>query len=74
MTAKLMVGDQVTVLPPWDDDPYILTLQHYGTVIAVGDAGCTVSLADVVPHVYGPFAADRLVKGWRDGRGRWWLG
>ena len=74
------VGDLVTVLPPYDADPYILNFQHYGRIAAVehrenmpSDYYYMVELDATLPprRQVGPFPAGRLAKGWRDQKGRW---
>jgi hypothetical protein len=66
-------GDPVTVLPPCDNDPLILSMQHYAKVAAASEAGYMIELESTRPlgMTYGPFTADRLAKGWRDRSGRW---
>jgi hypothetical protein len=71
------VGDLVTVLPPYDRDPYILNFQHYGRIAAVehndNASAYMVELDSTLPprRQVGPFPAGRLAKGWRDQSGRW---
>jgi hypothetical protein len=67
------VGEHVTVLPPYENDVYILAFQHYATVSRQVDDGYMITLADVHPpgEEFGPFPADRLAHGWRDDAGRW---
>ncbi|WP_433294657.1 hypothetical protein ACQP2F_33690 [Actinoplanes sp. CA-030573] len=73
------IGDLVTVLPPYDRDPYILNFQHYGRVAAVehrenmGSDLYMVELESTLPprRKVGPFPGNRLAKGWRDQSGRW---
>lgn len=67
------VGEPVTVLPPYDNDVFILAFQHYATVSRRVDDGWMVTLADVYPpgEEFGPFPAERLAHGWRDNSGRW---
>ncbi|GAA0547882.1 hypothetical protein GCM10010172_32160 [Paractinoplanes ferrugineus] len=71
------VGDLVTVLPPYDRDPYILNFQHYGRIAAVqhndNQSSYMVELDSTLPprRRVGPFPAGRLAKGWRDQSGRW---
>jgi hypothetical protein len=71
------VGDLVTVLPPYDNDPYILNFQHYGRIAAVAEnqasASYMVELDATLPpkRQVGPFPGSRLAKGWRDQSGRW---
>jgi hypothetical protein len=67
------VGDPVSVLPPWDDLPYILSFQHYAYVASITPDGCMVRLDGAFPprQVFGPVAPQRLVTGWRDENGRW---
>ncbi len=68
------VGDQVTVLPPYDDDPYILRFQRYGLVAAVLDGPAyLVTLRGTMPASmqFGPFPAQRLAPGWRDANDQW---
>lgn len=66
-------GEPVTVLPPYDDDSYILNFQRYGRIARRNDAGFLVTLECTVPpdEEFGPFPAERLAKGWRDHNGRW---
>jgi len=73
MGATFKVGDPVTVLPPWDDLPYILSFQHYAHVTAIRPDGYIVALGASFPsrQVFGPIAAHRLAAGWRDENGRW---
>jgi len=72
-----IVGDLVTVLPPYDRDPYILNFQHYGRIAAVQQhdnmPSYMVELDATLPprRQVGPFPGDRLAKGWRDQSGRW---
>ncbi|GIF26853.1 hypothetical protein Ate02nite_95830 [Paractinoplanes tereljensis] len=71
------VGDLVTVLPPYDRDPYILNFQHYGRIAAVEQRenmpSYMVELDSTLPprRQVGPFPSSRLAKGWRDQSGRW---
>lgn len=67
------VGEQVTLLPPYDDDPYILAFQRYATVAQRTDAGYMIELDGTHPAQgrYGPFPANRLARGWRDNQGCW---
>lgn len=70
---RLRPGQQVTVLPPYDDDPYILNFQHYGTVASSTEGDVTVELEATVPpgERLGPFPNERIALGWRDENGRW---
>lgn len=73
--GTLKVGDQVTILPPWDDDPILIAMQHYVRVAAVVEGvGYMVDLPAASSPRFGPFAENRLLAGWRDERGRWRLG
>lgn len=67
------VGEPVTVLPPYDDDPYILNFQHYARVARRVDDGYVVTLESTLPpgEEFGPFPAERLAHGWKDNSGRW---
>ena len=72
------VGDLVTVLPPYEGDPYILNFQHYGRIAAVEQrdnmpSAYMVELDATLPprRQVGPFECSRLAKGWRDQSGRW---
>lgn len=65
------VGEQVTLLKPRPDEPYILEMQRYGVVAEERPSGYMIDLPDAVPHRYGPFPAERLAHGWRDQNGRW---
>lgn len=70
------VGQMVTVLPPYDDDPIILSFQHFGRVAEVVEDGYRVTLGSTWPpeETFGPFPDRRLVHGWRDpADGDWWL-
>jgi hypothetical protein len=76
-TEGFKVGDLVTVLPPYDRDPYILNFQHYGRIAAVEQRenmpSYMVELDSTLPprRQVGPFPSTRLAKGWRDQSGRW---
>lgn len=78
--GPLEVGEPVTILPPWDRDPVLVAMQHYGNVaearpLRLGGHHYMVRLgATAAGLVFGPFPADRLVPGWRDRYGRWWVG
>lgn len=67
------IGEHVTVLGPYDNDPYILAFQHHGTVARRVDAGYVITLESTLPpnQEFGPFPAERLAHGWKDGNGRW---
>jgi hypothetical protein len=75
------VGEQVTILPPWDNDDYIVRFQHYGRVASRDQDEYMVELDNAAPVrnqapqpgrlQVGPFPAERLARGWRDNRGRW---
>jgi hypothetical protein len=76
------VGDLVTVLPPYDSDPYILNFQHYGRIAEVAESQAAENQASTYYMVeldatlpprrqVGPFPSSRLAKGWRDQSGRW---
>lgn len=64
-------GDPVTILPPYEQP--ILEQQHYATVVDELPSGYIVSLECTFPpnKHFGPFPADRLATGWKDGNGRW---
>lgn len=70
-------GDPVTVLPPYEDDPYIIKLQRYGKVAAIqtGPTGVqyTITLGAAHPpdQEFGPFSEGRLARGWLDQSGNW---
>jgi hypothetical protein len=70
---RLFVGDEVTVLPPYDTLPYILRFQRYARVAAgIDQPVVTVELTDTYPpgqRFEVPKA--QLVRGWRDNTGRW---
>jgi hypothetical protein len=70
-------GDLVTVLPPYDGDPVIVSMQHYGRVAAADADGYTVILGAVWPpdRAFGPFPAERLAPGWRMPKplSDWWV-
>ncbi|HEX2551615.1 MAG TPA: hypothetical protein VHK64_08475 [Nocardioidaceae bacterium] len=65
--------EQVTILPPYNRDPVIVEMQHYGVVVARTDAGYMVELSATSPpnQRFGPFPPERLARGWKDGNGRW---
>jgi hypothetical protein len=75
----LKVGDQVTILPPYDDDDDILVrMQPYAKIAEVcplesGGEQYMVQLGSTNPSDlrFGPFSAQRLAAGWRDASGRW---
>jgi len=71
--ATFKIGDPVTVLPPWDDLPSILSFQHYAHIAAIRSDGYMVQLGATFPpnRVFGPIAPHRLAAGWRDEHGRW---
>ena len=73
MIAVLQEGDEVTVLPPYDNDPYILSFQHYGVVVDSMEGGYVVALEATYPpdQRFGPFPESRLAKGWKDQNGKW---
>lgn len=72
-------GDAVTVMPPYDDDPLILSFQHYGRIVKVcGDPekegiAYYVVLGSTWPtdQAFGPFPAARLRSGWRNEDDHW---
>lgn len=71
------VGDQVTVLPPWDKYPVIISMQHYVNVAEVlADGSVMVRLDATMPpgQLYGPFVEVQLRRGWRKANGRWHVG
>jgi len=71
--SGLGVGDLVTILPPYDGLPYLLEFQHYGRVAEqVGDE-FLVEIESTMPprQRFGPFAASKLAKGWRNESGQW---
>jgi hypothetical protein len=73
MADPLKVGEPVTVLPPYEQDVYILAFQHYATVSRQVDGGYMVKLDAVYPpdEEFGPYPAERLARGWKDDAGRW---
>jgi hypothetical protein len=66
-------GDEVTILPPYDRDPYIVEFQPHGRVAQAGPHWVTVELPSSWPpgQQVGPFPLERIAPGWRDERGRW---
>lgn len=73
MGATFKVGDPVTVLPPWDDLPYILSFRQYVYVAAIRPDGYMVQFGAAFSpdQVFGPITAHRLAAGWRNEDGRW---
>lgn len=70
----MIVGEQVTLLHPRDDEPIILSMQRYSRVVAVLPNGdIFIQLSDTWPpnQRFGPFPPARFVRGWRDDQGRW---
>jgi hypothetical protein len=69
---RLSVGEQVTILPPYTDDPVIIEHQHHGLVAARTDDGYFVEIEGTMPpnQRFGPFPERRLARGWKDGSGR----
>ena len=70
MAKRYAVGDLVTVLPPFDNDPYIVRLQPHARIADVlppkdGEAQYMIALLAVTPDSkhHGPFPARRLVPG-----------
>lgn len=64
-------GDKVTVVP-LDDDPVILQMQRYGTVMRELAGGYLVEVGSTSPPaLFGPIPPDRLLPGWKDNRGAW---
>ena len=71
MTKLFAVGDLVNVLPPFDDDPYIVRLQPHARVAAVlrpaadEEPSYMIALLAVSANCgpYGPFPAHRLTPG-----------
>lgn len=80
MAETFKHGDAVTVMPPYGDDPLILSYQHYGRIAEVrdlpGGAVYYIALGATWPRgeLFGPFLADRLRNGWRDESGKWRAG
>lgn len=66
------VGEQVTILPPYNYDPVIIEHQHHGLVAARTDDGYMVTLESTFPPFerFGPFPEERLTRGWKK-NGRW---
>ena len=76
MSGRYARGDLVTILGPWDDDPYILSFQHYGRVAEVTSGGYYLTLGSTWPpnQRFGPFPEWRLASGWRNpATGDWWI-
>lgn len=79
MPKAFKVGDAVTVMPPYDDDPLIVSFQRYGQVVKVcgspGNEGAAyyLVLGSTWPKdkMFGPFPANRLCSGWKDEHGHW---
>jgi hypothetical protein len=70
------LGQMVTILPPYDDDPIVVSMQPYARVAEVrGEAYMLVLGATWPPdELFGPFPLRRLVCGWRDPvDGDWWF-
>ncbi|MEU7902185.1 hypothetical protein [Actinoplanes sp. NPDC049118] len=65
-------GDPVTVLPPYDRDPYILTFQRHAKIAAHidGPTGALYMINLDAAHPpnqeFGPFSEGRLAPGWRN--------
>ena len=72
MTKVLAVGEPVTVLPPFDDLPFLLCMQRHVRIAAVVATPVEVSYvirldATIPPsQQFGPIRASRLAPGWRD--------
>jgi hypothetical protein len=66
-------GEQVTILPPYTDDPVIIEHQHHAVIAARTDGGYMVDGLATWPlnQRFGPFPPHRLVSGWKDENGRW---
>lgn len=72
--VKHEVGDRVTILPPWDRDPIIVSMQPFARVAEVrltGGVMVTLSATMPVDERFGPFPESRLASGWRDPRAGW---
>jgi hypothetical protein len=72
--ATHKVGDQVTILPPYDQDPVLIAMQHHARVAEVQPTGAVmVTLSATMPAdaQFGPFYPSRIVSGWHDQYGRW---
>jgi hypothetical protein len=72
--ARHHVGEQVTILPPYDQDPILISMQHYGHVAEVRLTGAVmVTLPGAMPpdRQFGPFPERRIASGWRRNDGRW---
>jgi hypothetical protein len=70
---RLFVGDEVTVLPPYDNLPVILAMQRYVRVAKdAAAAEVVVELdASLPPGKRFTVPAAQLQRGWKDGNGRW---
>jgi hypothetical protein len=72
--TKHRVGDQVTILPPYDHDPILISMQHHVRVAEVEpDGAVMVTVPSTMPagEWFGPFDESRIADGWRDQNGRW---
>jgi hypothetical protein len=73
MGTPLAVGDPVTVVPPFDLDPIVVAMQSHAKVAGVlpmpvgpDQAVYMIELDGTYPagQQFGPFSANRLVRGW----------
>lgn len=71
--ATHKVGDQVTILPPYDRDPILVSMQPFAKITRVDGPAYMVVLGSTMPAdlEFGPFTAARLAAGWRDSEGKW---
>lgn len=68
------MGDPVTVLPPYDRDPLIVSMQPHARIAEVlpdadgpGETAYMIALGSAWPpdRRFGPFSSDRLKAGWQ---------
>jgi hypothetical protein len=72
MTKPFIVGDPVTVLPPYDSDPILVAMQRHATIAEIrpepGPDGSVymLQLVGTFPpdRKFGPFPETRLAPGW----------
>lgn len=77
MPRKFWVGDEVTVMPPYDDLPIILSMQRHVRVAAseiTGDRGTFVQVrldSAGQDNTFQMVPVDQVLPGWKDRDGRW---
>ena len=71
--VKHQVGDEVTILPPYDRDPIIIAMQHYARVAEILPTDEVMVTLPAAPGRFGPFEPARIAWGWRNSAGQWWL-